>query len=134
MILHICRLTVQIIIFFRIYAPSSVFHEWISKPADWFSQSSNLGTTVSLSNLGTIVSLELPPNVSNNYLGMRLCFQHPGDENFQSVLFNKTTTNDFVWSDGGNFSSFNDYYHISHMDIVPRSIFSVRDGDDRIEF
>lgn len=112
-----------------------MFPEWISKPADWFSQSSNLGTTVCISNLGTRVSLELPPNLSHNYVGMILCFQHSGDENFQSVFYSiKTTTNDFVWSDGGNFSLSGDYYHKSSMHIVPKSIFSVRDGDNRIEF
>ncbi|KAK1367913.1 hypothetical protein POM88_034005 [Heracleum sosnowskyi] len=121
--------------YIKIYAPSSVFPEWISKPADWFSQSSNLGTRVCISNLGTRVCLELPPNVSHNYVGMILCFQHSGDKNCQSVFYSiETTTDDFVWIDGGDFSSSDDYYHISRMDIVSKSIFSVIDGDHRIEF
>lgn len=114
----------------KIYAPSSVFPDWISQSADWISQSSNIGPTV---------SLRLPPNVSHNFLGMILCFEHLEALNFRRATYSvKTTTNNFVWSHGGNvsLSDFDDedYDHLSCMDIVPKSIFSLRDGDDKIEF
>ncbi|XP_074333532.1 TMV resistance protein N-like isoform X2 [Apium graveolens] len=114
----------------KIYAPSSVFPDWISQSADWISQSSNSASTV---------YLHLPPNVSHNFLGMVLCFEHMEALNLQRASYSvMTTTNNFAWSDRGNlpFSDYDDedYDHLSCMDIVPKSVFSLRDSDDKIKF
>lgn len=107
-----------------------MFPDWINQSENWISQSSDLGSTVSLA---------LAPNMSHNFLGMVLCFDHNETLNLQKATYSvKTTTNNFVWSDGGNgrFCDYDDedFYHLSSMDIVPKSIFSLRDGDDKIEF
>lgn len=94
-----------------------------AKFPDWISPSSNLGSPL---------SLDLPPNVSQNYLAMILCFKHWGDKQSYRRNFSvKTTPSDVIWN--GKAHCTPDYYHESCMVIVPRSIFLVRDGDDRIE-
>ncbi|KAK1400767.1 hypothetical protein POM88_000372 [Heracleum sosnowskyi] len=84
---------------------------------DWISESSNLDSKV---------ALDLRPNMSSNFLGTILCFK---DCKTYSVTYSvRNTTSDFTWSD----ISYNTY-HKSLMVVVPRSIFSVGDGDNRIE-
>ncbi|KAK1382361.1 hypothetical protein POM88_020096 [Heracleum sosnowskyi] len=102
---------------FQIY--SGLGHEIIicTKFPDWISLSSNRGSTV---------SLELLPNVSHNFLGMILCFKSFEDSVISYSV--KNTNKDFVWS-GKSYIS----YHTSMMIIVPKSIFSISDGDEKIE-
>lgn len=73
------------------------------------------------------MSLDLLPNESQNLLGMVLCFEASVND---SVTYSvKNTASGFIWN-----SSCDNYYRKSAMMvIVPRTIFSVRDGDDRIE-
>nr|WJK71388.1 resistance protein RPS4-like protein [Anethum foeniculum]WJK71389.1 leaf rust 10 disease-resistance locus receptor-like protein kinase-like 2.1 [Anethum foeniculum] len=83
----------------------------------WISESSNLDSKV---------ALDLWPNMSNYFLGTILCFK---DCKSNSIAYSvKNTTSNFIWSD----KSYN-ACHTSLMVIVPRSIFSVMDGDNRIE-
>ena len=97
----------------HIYGSSAEFPEWLSLS----------------SNLGPIMSMDLLPDVSHGFLGMILCFKHLGDDEYYSTNYSvKNATSDFIWSD--NFDICDDE---SLMVIVPRSIFSIRDGDDRIE-
>lgn len=74
--------------------------------------------------------LNLPPNVSHDYLGMDylgmvLCIRSLKSVASYSV---ENTTSDFVWR-GGFFS----VGAISLMVIVPRTTFSLEDGDDGIK-
>lgn len=86
------------------------------------------------------MSLGLSPDVSHNFLGMVLCFDHMEDMYFQRAVYSvKTTTSDFAWSDGRYFSFYTEdeeeeFDHCSCMHIVPKSIFSLSDDDDEIEF
>lgn len=76
------------------------------------------------------VSLDLTPSTSHNFLGTILCFKEAtsvhGNENTYSI---KNTRSGFKWS-----SSIHNYYTDGLIIIVPESIFSVTDGDHRIEF
>lgn len=71
------------------------------------------------------MSLDLLPNVSQNLLGMVLCFEASVND---CVTYSvKNTATGFIWN-----SSCDNYYRKSvMMVIVPRTIFS--NGDDRIE-
>ncbi|KAK1382299.1 hypothetical protein POM88_020034 [Heracleum sosnowskyi] len=71
------------------------------------------------------MSLDLLVNVSCHFLGMILCFKSWDWSTYYSL---KNTTSDFIWRDSVNCSN-----NKPLMVIVPRSIFSVKDGDDRIE-
>ncbi|KAL8090595.1 TMV resistance protein N-like [Apium graveolens] len=93
-----------------------------AKFPDWISQSSNLGSPL---------SLDLPPNVSQNYLAMILCFKHWGNKKSYRRNFSvKTSTSNFIWSGDAHCTP---DYHESCMIIVPRSILLVSDGNDKIE-
>lgn len=73
--------------------------------------------------------MDLPPDVSHGFLGMILCFKHPGMIYFtRMIILLKTPLVIFIWS-----GDFDIYEGESLMVIVPRFIFFVRDGDDRIE-
>lgn len=99
----------------NIYTPAAEFPDWIS-------QSSNSGSTL---------SLDLQPNESDNFLGMVFCLKSCGDSELDDIHYSvKTTITDVKWSDERLYTP---YYHESWMVIVPRSIFTARDGDDRIE-
>lgn len=112
----------------KIYATSSVFPDWISQSPDWISETSSYCSAV---------SLDLPPNLSHNFLALILCSKFPWHgKAYYSV---KTTTNDFVWIQG--FPSLRCFYNDRDdhkdnpcIDVVPRAIFSVTDSDNRIEF
>ncbi|KAK1382178.1 hypothetical protein POM88_019913 [Heracleum sosnowskyi] len=67
----------------------------------------------------------LLPNASHNFLGMILCFM-PGTSPIMYAV--KSNTSDVMYS-----SEDFDCFHEIVMIIVPRSIFAIRDGDDRIE-
>ncbi|KAL8090673.1 hypothetical protein AgCh_039925 [Apium graveolens] len=115
--------------FFQIYSefghPTQICS---TKFPDWISQSSEYESTMS-SNEGSkycsTMSLSLPPNVSYNYLGMILCIS---SWTFSTKYFVENTTSDFTWR--GEFESYGDK---SLMVIVPRSTFSIEDGDDTIK-
>lgn len=83
---------------------------------------------------GSKVFLNLPPNLSHKFLAMILCY-----EDFQSnqpAYSVRTTTKEFDWSVKDRFSYcflFSRKYN-SCIDIVPKSIFSVTSGDEKIEF
>ncbi|KAK1367918.1 hypothetical protein POM88_034010 [Heracleum sosnowskyi] len=100
-----------------IYAPLSVSPDWVDQ--DWISRTSNSASTV---------SSDLPPDVSPNFMAMILCCKH-------MVFFHlanysvKTNTNDFEWIGMPQRET-----DLSYMIIVPRTVFSVTDSDDRIEF
>ncbi|KAL1828158.1 hypothetical protein ACET3Z_006570 [Daucus carota] len=96
----------------HIYAPLPDIPDWISQ-----------------SSVGDKMCIDLPPIVSYDFLGMILCFKHLGvDKGYLTNYSVKNRTSDFIWR-----SSFGISSHESLIVIVPRSIFSVRDGDDRIE-
>ncbi|KAL1834556.1 hypothetical protein ACET3Z_004207 [Daucus carota] len=107
----------------KFYAPPSVFTDWISRSADWISKTSNSVSTV---------SLDLPEDLSQNFLAMILFIK--SSSRGRAVSSVKTTTNNISWSFRYTSSYYDDYQDISCMDIVPRSIFSVTDDDDIIEF
>ncbi|KAK1382368.1 hypothetical protein POM88_020103 [Heracleum sosnowskyi] len=87
---------------------------------DWTFQSSNFGSTM---------CLDLPPNVSRDYLAMILCFTLRGNNDLNISTYSvKNTTSKFIWN-----YSFLSHYHESLIVILPSSSFSVRDGDQRIE-
>lgn len=100
-----------------------MFPNWTSESPYWISRSSNVGSTV---------SLDLPPNVSCNFWAMFICCKHRYYVDDRSKVYSvKTTTNDFAWK-----GSEDDHYLFdgnSSMIIVPRSIFSVTDSDNKIE-
>lgn len=112
----------------KIYASTSVFPDWICQSSDW------IGRTISF---GSEVSLDLPPNMSHNFLALILCSRFSRDgKAYYSV---KTTTNHFVWRQGVPslryfYDHYDDYNCVPCMDVVPRTIFSVADRDDRIKF
>ncbi|XP_063942126.1 disease resistance protein RPV1-like isoform X1 [Daucus carota subsp. sativus] len=112
----------------KIYASTSVFPDWICQSSDW------IGKTISF---GSKVSLDLPPNMSHNFLALILCSRFSRDgEAYYSV---KTTTNDFVWRQGVPslryfYDHYDDYNRVPCMDVVPRKVFSVTDSDYRIIF
>lgn len=111
----------------KIYAPSSVFPDWISQSPDWVGETSDLGSTV---------SIDLPPNLLQNFLAMILCSKHSGNEKHGIAVYSvKTTTNDFVLRDNPLLRYLYDGCDDdSCINIVPRTIFSIKDGDDKIEF
>lgn len=72
------------------------------------------------------MSKDLQQNASLNFLGIILCFNSSGHGGNYSV---KNITSGLIWSD-----------HLYRVDnnntkivLVPRSIFSISDGDERIE-
>ncbi|KAK1356794.1 hypothetical protein POM88_050050 [Heracleum sosnowskyi] len=98
---------------------------------DSISQSSDSGSTISsdLACQKIQWSIDLPPNVSHNFLGMILCFNYPVDKFYIIEYSIENTTSGFRLSD----SLYNSHNTESLMVIVPRSIFSVSDGDHRVE-
>lgn len=75
------------------------------------------------------MSLLSPLSASHNLLAMIVCFRNEKDDERLSTTYSvKNATSDFIWT--RSFSTFNDE---TRMIIVPGSIFSVTDGDDRIE-
>ncbi|KAK1385853.1 hypothetical protein POM88_023588 [Heracleum sosnowskyi] len=94
---------------------------------DWISQPTECELTKSSDGYFSTMFLNLPPNVSPNYLGMILCIR--SSKRFTSYSVTKGMDgNRFTWS--GEFESFGDK---SLMVIVPRSTFAVEDGDDKIK-
>ncbi|KAL1828123.1 hypothetical protein ACET3Z_006535 [Daucus carota] len=85
---------------------------------NWVSESSNTR--------GSTVSTNLLPIVSPSFLGMILCFEAAANYYFTYSV--RSTASDFIWSSGCD-----NYYGESVMVILPRSIFWVRNGDQRIE-
>lgn len=114
----------------NIYAPLAEFLDCNSESSDWNSQSRdwisrwNRQSNSRSSNPGSTLCFDLPSNV----LGMILCFELCDDLEIVCRITLRNTTSDTEWSK--NFYCFNQG---SCMVIVPRSIFTVRDGDDRIE-
>ncbi|KAK1367905.1 hypothetical protein POM88_033997 [Heracleum sosnowskyi] len=109
-----------------IYTSLSAFPDWVSQ--DWISRTSNFASTV---------FTDLPPDVSHNALAMILFRKNWG------VCFNrfnysvKTNTNVFELTDMPLLVFRISYLtepDFSSMIIVPRTVFSVTDSDDRIEF
>ncbi|XP_063943688.1 TMV resistance protein N isoform X3 [Daucus carota subsp. sativus] len=83
---------------------------------------------ISQGEYGTTMSLDLAPNMAHNYLGMILCFKcQAGGGSFLIDYSLKTSASNFIKSDTEM------EVYGACMIIVPRSIFSVRDGDNRIE-
>ncbi|KAK1367909.1 hypothetical protein POM88_034001 [Heracleum sosnowskyi] len=100
-----------------IYAPLSVSPDWVDQ--DWISRTSNSASTV---------SSDLPPDVSPNFMSMILCCKHR--DSFHHANYSvKTNTNVFEWIGMPQIKT-----DLSYMSIVPRTVFSVTDSDDRIEF
>lgn len=91
----------------RIY--TSEFPKWIEKS----------------SHLASKVFSDLQPNMSSVFEGMILCLKVSKTSITYSI---KSTVRDFTWSD----RSYNSYRK-SLMVIIPRSIFSIQNGDVRIE-
>lgn len=89
---------------------------------DWINQST-----------GSTVSLDLAPNVSHNFLGIILCSKISG---YGFSINVKTTTNDCVWRHGlPSCNSYpNDYTNMPRMILEPKTIFSITDCDESIEF
>ncbi|KAK1355532.1 hypothetical protein POM88_048788 [Heracleum sosnowskyi] len=106
-----------------IYAPSEVFPKWTSESPYWISRSSNVGSAV---------SLDLPPNMSNNFSAMIICCEHRNYIRDSKKYYVKTTTNGFAWMGVNGYNPY-DFHSNSCMDIIPRSIFSVTDSDNKIE-
>ncbi|KAK1367915.1 hypothetical protein POM88_034007 [Heracleum sosnowskyi] len=107
-----------------IYAPLSVSPDWVDQ--DWISRTSNSASTV---------SSDLPPDVSPNFMAMILCCKNW--DIFNSFNYSvKTNTNVFESTDMPSieFIIFLTQPDFSSMIIVPRTVFSVTDSDDRIEF
>ncbi|KAK1367912.1 hypothetical protein POM88_034004 [Heracleum sosnowskyi] len=103
-----------------IYAPLSVSPDWVDQ--DWISRTSNYASTV---------SSDLPPDVSPNFMAMILCCKHM--DFFHHANYSvKTNTNVFEWIGMPQIETFST--DLSYMIIVPRTVFSVTDSDDRIEF
>lgn len=107
-----------------------MFPDWISQSPDWISRRKINCSTV---------HLNLPSNLSHNFLALILCSKFSRDGKAKAYYSVETNTNNFVWRHG--FLSLRYYYHdyddyngTSCIDVVPRTIFSVTDGDDRIEF
>lgn len=81
------------------------------------------------------MSVDMPPDMSHNFLAMILCFKLCEDTEIRllndlrpSYYDVQNTSSGFILQ-----GSFDNHDHESLMVIVPRSIFSVKDGDDRIE-
>ncbi|XP_074359467.1 uncharacterized protein LOC141698600 isoform X2 [Apium graveolens] len=102
---------------------STEFPDWISKSSEYESMSSFM--SIEPNDGYPTMSLNLPPNVSHNYLGMILCIR--SSKSLTSYSIEKTASN-FIWR--GEFESYGSYKSL--MVIVPKSTFSVEDGDDRI--
>ncbi|XP_017235570.1 disease resistance protein RPV1 isoform X2 [Daucus carota subsp. sativus] len=99
----------------KIYARSAEFPDWISRSRD----------------SGSTVTLDLQPDVSQNFLGMILCFKYCDDEGFYRLDYSvKTTTSNLKCSYDGLYAH---YYNESWMVVVPRSVFTVTDADYSIE-
>ncbi|KAL1834507.1 hypothetical protein ACET3Z_004158 [Daucus carota] len=111
----------------KIYAKPEEFPDWICQLPDWFIQSSDLGSKV---------SLDLLPNWSDNFLAMILCLDKW--MNFLDYSVTTTTSNN-EWTEDlrthyyHSLSKWSEHIDGSLMVIVPRSILLVRDGDDSIE-
>lgn len=111
----------------EITIPSGFFTDWISQSPDWISQLQDW--TVNHRNVEATLSLLSPLSASHNLLAMIVCFRNEKDDERLSTTYSvKNATSDFIWT--RSFSTFNDE---TRMIIVPGSIFSVTDGDDRIE-
>ncbi|KAK1382307.1 hypothetical protein POM88_020042 [Heracleum sosnowskyi] len=116
--------------FFQLYSQfghpiqicSTKFPDWISQSSEY--ESMSFKESIESNEYYPTMSLDLPTNVSHNYLGMILCIR--SSKSFTSYSVEKTTS-DFIWR--GEFES--DGYK-SLMVIVPRSTFCVEDGDDKI--
>ena len=77
------------------------------------------------------MTLDLQPDVSQNFLGMILCFKYCDDEGFYRLDYSvKTTTSNLKCSYDGLYAH---YYNESWMVVVPRSVFTVTDADYSIE-
>ncbi|KAL8090316.1 hypothetical protein AgCh_039695 [Apium graveolens] len=97
----------------QIYAAIAEFPDWISQ----------------FSNFRQKMSIDLPPNMSDDFLGMILCFKHLGDDLFQAAYHSvKNTRSTCIWRDSSEL-----FYGETLMVIVPGSIFSVRDGASKFE-
>ncbi|KAK1367923.1 hypothetical protein POM88_034015 [Heracleum sosnowskyi] len=85
---------------------------------------------------GSTVSLDLPPNVSHNFLGIILCSRIWSSDKESYSVNVKTNTNDCVWRHG--LPSWNtnpdDYTDTPRMILEPRTVFSITDSDESIEF
>ncbi|KAK1382384.1 hypothetical protein POM88_020119 [Heracleum sosnowskyi] len=104
----------------RIYIQAVEFPDWIRQLPDWIQQSSTFGSTA---------SFNLPPYVSHNFLAMILCFKNWGVVTYGKQPYSiKNTRSGFIWN-----GSYNNNYPEVQIIIVPRSIFSFKDGDERIE-
>ncbi|KAK1367921.1 hypothetical protein POM88_034013 [Heracleum sosnowskyi] len=80
------------------------------------------------------VFLDLPPNNSHNFLAMILCYKDFGS--YKGSYSVRTTTKEFDWRVEDSLHSYFPFFEIcdSCLDIVPKSTFSVTDGDSRIGF
>ncbi|KAK1353331.1 hypothetical protein POM88_052466 [Heracleum sosnowskyi] len=97
----------------KIYTSPAEFPDWISPSSDF----------------GSSMSLDLPPNVSHNFLAMVLCFKRTGHPDIDLLNYSvHNTTSDFKWTDSVRYD-----YHDVMIIVLPRSIFSVNDGDETIE-
>ncbi|KAK1382381.1 hypothetical protein POM88_020116 [Heracleum sosnowskyi] len=94
--------------------------EEIEEFPDWISQSNDLGSTV---------SLNLPSQVLHDFLAIIVCFKHWDNNSYRIDCSLKNATSGFVWSHNLYTLDCNE----SWMVIVPRSIFPVIDGNNRIE-
>lgn len=96
-------------------------HIYLSEVPDWINRINHKG--------GSTVYLHWEPEVTHNFLGLILCLKpkkyHPQGVVKYSV---KNTASSFIWH-GCLFILSYELYIV----IVPRSIFSVRNSDDRIE-
>lgn len=102
---------------------------------DWISLSTNLESchpdaTYIEPQFSLMSSLDLPPNVLHNYLGMVLCFKF-GNRGSAYKITVKNTTGDIIWYKYRCFEYYQE--NQSAILIVPNSVFSFRDGDSRIE-
>lgn len=103
-----------------IYIRAAEFPDWISQSPYWIGQSGKLRSRM---------TLNLPPNVSHNFLAMILCLQNLGCVSYDPTFYLiKNTRSNYTWR-----SNFLSKYHEVQIVIVPKSIFSINDGDDRIE-
>lgn len=85
---------------------------------NWTSQSSDLVKKM---------SMDLPPDASQNFLAIIFCFECGGT--FKIDYFVKNTTSDFMWCNRTCSQNDNE----SLILIVPRSILSIRDAVSRIK-
>ncbi|KAK1367906.1 hypothetical protein POM88_033998 [Heracleum sosnowskyi] len=108
-----------------IHTSSSAFPDWVSQ--DWMSRTINSASTV---------SSDLPPDVLHNFLAMILFRKNWGDFFNRFNYSVKTNTNVFELTDMPSLESngFLTEPKFSSMIIVTRTVFSVTDSDDRIEF